>query len=1210
MTAYDLADRFRSGAPPTLLTGVQAIVRLLVEQRALDARRGRDVGFFVSGYQGSPLGGLDKMLAGEPELLRANAIHFQPGLNEEIAATGVWGSQTDLPTGRRRHDGVVGVWYGKAPGVDRATDALRHLTMYGVDPTGGVVLLAGDDPAAKSSTVPAVSERTLAALGIPVLFPRNAAEVVTLGLHAVALSRASGSPVALKIVADVADGAWAVDDAVSHLDPVTPQLTWDGEPWSFRQSPPLVGSARIVAVEAQLVGPRAAMVHAYARANDLDVVTVGAQDSVATSGPPARRGIIAAGPAYDSTMQALLDLGAGEDTLAAAGVRVLRVALITPLEPTGVRRFAEGLEEILVVEDKTSFVQAQVRDALYGVTGAPRVLGKLDADGARLVPADGELTPGRLHEPLRRVFAQVLPLTAPPAPRAPLPILPVARAPYFCSGCPHNRSTAVPDGSLAAGGIGCHTLVTTSRRTDSAVTGFTQMGGEGAQWIGQAPFTDIPHVFQNIGDGTYAHSGQLAVQACVAAGVDITFKLLHNDVVAMTGAQDAQGALSIPALTHKLAAEGVARIIVVSDDPARHDAGAMAAGTLVWHRDRMDEAQRLLRGVPGVTMLIYQQHCANDSRRQRSRGLLAPSARRVVINEDVCEGCGDCGVQSNCLSVQPVDTEFGDKTRIDQSTCNTDYSCLLGDCPAFMTVAVPERPPRAQTSTPPELPDPAWMREGAPAGTQNVLLAGVGGTGIVTVNQVLATAALRAGYAVDLLDQIGLSQKAGPVVGHLRFRADGPIEPSNRITPGRADAILAFDLLTAVDPVNLGYGDPSRTQAVAATSVTPTGAEVYDRGLHQAPVPELLERLATAAASTHTLDMLGAARSLLGSSAAANLLLVGAAVESGALRLPPSAVREAIEINGVAVAANLAALAWGRVSVADPAAFAVAVAGAGAATGGAQRRAATADSPTGVAASGAPARVGAVDGERVPAAGDAGADRDRPPASVARALAQSAFAGETARLARLRAVDLVGFQDASCAQDYVRVVDAVWRAERAVTDDTRLSEAVARYLYKLTAYKDEYEVARLLTRAEADRFARAAVPGGTDVTFRLHPPVLRALGRTAKIGFSPPTHVALRALAPMKRLRGTALDPFGHARVRRVERELLRHYRWVLHALVDGLTLSSYERAVAFAALPDLVRGYEHVKLRHVDRYVAAIADLGLPGPDLPPGPGPESPNR
>jgi indolepyruvate ferredoxin oxidoreductase len=862
-----------------------------VEQRALDQRSGRDIGFFVSGYQGSPLGGVDKMLLGMPDVLRENAIHFQPGLNEELAATSVWGSQIELPGGFTGRDGVVGVWYGKGPGVDRATDALRHMAMYGVHPRGGVVLLVGDDPAAKSSTVPAVSERSLAALGIPVLLPRNAEEVVTFGLHAVALSRACGTPVALKIVADVADGAWVIDDTVSQVEPVTPTLVWDDKPWTYTQSPPVVGSARVVAVEAEFVGPRAAMVQAYAAANDVNVVRL--------MPPKPRLGLVATGPAYDSLAQALLDVGADDAVLADHGVAALRIGLIHPLDEAAVIDFARCLEEVFVVEDKTSFLESQVRHALYDLPDAerPKVVGKKDRLGNPLVPADGELTPGRLIGPLRRVLGDWVPIDAAHPERPSLPLLPISRTPYFCSGCPHNRSTAVPEGSIAGGGIGCHTLVTLSRRTDSAVTGFTQMGGEGAQWIGQAPFTGTDHIFQNLGDGTFFHSGQLAVQACVSAGVNITFKLLHNDVVAMTGAQDAEGARGIPEITHKLAAEGVTKIVVVADEPGRHRKADLADGTLLWSRERLDEAQRLLRDTPGVTVLIYDQHCANDARRQRKRGTMPTRTTRIVINEDVCEGCGDCGVKSNCLSVQPLLTEFGEKTRIDQTSCNTDYSCLEGDCPAFMTVEVDPQAKRAKAAlpTPPSVPEPTWR---VPAGTQSVFLTGVGGTGIVTVNQVLATAALRAGYAVELLDQIGLAQKAGPVMGHLRFAADGPLDPSNRVTPGHADAILAFDLLTAADSGNLRYGSPAHTLAVASTSVTPTGPEVYERSLAQTSIAEQLDRLRTATREIHELDMLAASEALLGSTTAANLMLVGAAIQCGALKLPPSAVEEAIDING------------------------------------------------------------------------------------------------------------------------------------------------------------------------------------------------------------------------------------------------------------------------------------------------------------------------
>src|SRR6478609_5006722 len=645
-TPYDLDDRYRHGAPPVLLTGVQAIARLLVEHRALDRRRGLRTASFVSGYQGSPLGGLDKMLGEMRDVLDENDIRFVPGLNEELAATSVWGSQIELPLGTGTHDGVTGFWYGKGPGVDRATDALRHANMYGVNARGGAVLLVGDDPASKSSTVPAVSERSLAALGIPVLFPRNAAEIVTLGLHAIELSRTSGCVVALKIVADVADGAWVVDSSAADVDPVVPTIEWEGAPYTYQQRPMVVRPDAIVSAEAEMVGPRTELVRAYAAANALDVVEV--------DPPNATVGFLASGSCFDSMRQAMADLGVTDEALAAAGIRVLRLGLMSPVAPDTIRGFAEGLDRVVVIEDKTSFVETQVREILYGTPSAPQILGKRDADGRTLVPANGELTSGRLLAPMRHLLQDVVTITPPAAKRTQLPLLSTSRGAYFCSGCPHNRSTAIPEGSMGGGGIGCHVMVTISDREDSAVTGVTQMGGEGAQWIGQAWFTDAGHIFQNVGVGTFFHSGQLAVQACIAAGVNITYKLLYNEVVAMTGAQDAEGALPVEKLTHKLMAEGVKQIIVCADEPHRHNKRALAPGTLLWHRDRLDEAQRMLRDVPGVTVLIYDQHCAADARRQRKRGPLPARPQRVLINGAVCGGCGDWGVKSNCLRVQPV----------------------------------------------------------------------------------------------------------------------------------------------------------------------------------------------------------------------------------------------------------------------------------------------------------------------------------------------------------------------------------------------------------------------------------------------------------------------------------------------------------------------------------------------------------------------------
>jgi indolepyruvate ferredoxin oxidoreductase len=641
------------------------------------------------------------------------------------------------------------------------------------------------------------------------------------------------------------------------------------------------------------------------------------------------------------------------------------------------------------------------------------------------------------------------------------------------------------------------------------------------------------------------------VQACDAAGVNITYKLLFNEVVAMTGAQNAEGALTVAKLTHKLTAEGVKQIIVCADEPQRHDRRftkeRLAKGTVVWHRDRLDEAQRRLREVEGVTVLIYDQHCAADARRQRKRGTLPTRTTRVLINEAVCEGCGDCGVKSNCLSVQPVDTDHGRKTRIDQTSCNTDYSCLDGDCPSFVTVEVkPGKSPTPRVApAPPALPD---VDVEPITSTHNVFFAGIGGTGIVTVNQVLATAALRAGYEVESLDQIGLSQKAGPVVSHLRFAA-GRCEPSNRLTPGAADCIVAFDLLAAVDGKNLQYGDPARTIAVASTSKTPTGAMVYDKSVEYPETPYLLNRLSRVSRSLHSFDALEAAQALFGSTAAANFLLIGAAHQTGALRLPAECVEEAIRINGVAVDANLAAFRWGRVAVADPARFGDAV---------------------------APART------RQPVA---------PPVDL---LAGTTFTGRLGDLVSRRAADLVGFQGERVARRYVTAMHAVWTAERAASDRTEFSEAVARGLFKFTAYKDEYEVARLLTDPQFVDHVRAEFPTGEKLTYRLHPPMLRVLGRQKKIGLGPRSHVALRVLAKGKRLRGSAFDPFGYAHVRRVERRLRDEYEQIVTELAAGLNVENYDRAVEVASLADVVRGYEGVKLANVDVYRARLRDLGV----------------
>ncbi|MCW2605671.1 MAG: indolepyruvate ferredoxin oxidoreductase family protein [Frankiales bacterium] len=1139
---YALADRYRAGARPVLLTGVQAVARLLVEQHARDARAGLDTASLVSGYPGSPLAGLDKTLAGVRALREQHGMHLVPGLNEELGATAVWGSQMELPKGTRTHDGVVGVWYGKGPGVDRSGDALRHANLYGAHATGGAVVLAADDPGSKSSTVPCVSERALAAMGIPVLYPRDAEEVVTLGLHAVALSRASGCWVALKVVADVADGLFTVDRDFAALGTVVPEVTWQGRPWAYRQRVLAAPSDSLLA-EDDLFGPRWAMVEAYGAANALDVVEV--------DPPGARFGIAASGAQFDAVRQALRDLGLDDDALLAAGVRLLRIGMPFPLGAGVLRDFALGLEEVLVVEEKTPFVESQVKELLYGLPGAPRVLGKRGRDGSLLVPAGGALTADRLTGPLRVWLRDRAPMTPPP--RTVLSLTPVttSRTPYFCSGCPHNRSTVLPEGSLGAGGIGCHTMVTLASRETSQVTGLTQMGGEGTQWNGQAPYTDEPHIFQNVGDGTFFHSGQLAVQACVAAGVNITYKILFNQVVAMTGAQDAQGGLAVPELTRKLHAEGVARTIVCAEEPERYGKHAQfAPGVTVWHRDRLDEAQRLLRDVPGVTVLVYDQQCAAEARRLRKRGKAEVRSTRVVINEAVCEGCGDCGVKSNCLSVQPVDTEFGRKTQIDQSSCNTDYTCLQGDCPSFLTVTVPDEAVRRTPPPAPDLPDPVLP---VPSPTYDVFLAGIGGTGIVTVNAVLATAALQQGLRSAGLDQTGLSQKAGPVTSHLRLSVEGG-EPANRMSTGGADAVLAFDLMVASDPKHLGLAAAGRTVVVASTSRTPTGEMVYDPQLTYPEEGPMLARLSGVSRRLETLDALAAAEALFGGTESANLLVVGAAYQAGALPVSAGNLERAIELNGVAVEDNRAAFRWGRTSVADPAAFAAATTG--------------------------PARRPAPDGSAF--------------------LVGRALDGETRRLASLRAAAMHDHSGARAARQYVALVERAWLAERELGLGTGYSEAVARGAHRLGAYKDEYEVARLLTDRGLEQDVLRQVPGATDVTYNLHPPALRSAGMTSKLklratAFRP----VLVAMARAKSLRGTPLDPFGRATVRRVERALHAEYVVLVDRLTDQLDAASYPRAVELAETAELVRGYEDVKMRNVQVYRERRADLGawLDGP-------------
>lgn len=1165
MTArrFDLGDRYLLQDGTIFLTGLQALVRLPVDVARLDRRSGRRTAGYVTGYQGSPLAGYDLELARWSSIMDEHEVLVRPCLNEELAANGVMGTQHATASPRRTNDGVVGYWYGKAPGLDRATDALRHGNLGGSHPLGGVLVIVGDDVLAKSSTVPSSSEMALAELGMPVLSPADAQDVLDLGVHGVHLSRFSGLWAAIKIATNVADGGTTASVSPDRIAPVIPDNHVDGAPYVHQVSAQFL-QPNLAALERSLLHQRVELARRYAVANELNVWR-GARRG-------ARIGIIVPGTSYLETRQALTELGLTEDDLQRLGIAILKLGMVHPLDSQQIRNFAAGLDEIIVVEEKRPLVEVGIKEILYGVPNAPRISGKFTPEGEQLLRAEADLPASLIAQALRARLSAHLELPAPTsrtsasdpakADRSQLPLL--QRTPYFCSGCPHNRSTRNPDTTLVGGGIGCHTMVINlpADRIGNLI-GFSQMGGEGAMWAGMEPFVTDEHLVQNIGDGTFHHSGSLAIRAAVAAGSNITFRLLYNSVVAMTGGQDAVGVMSVPNLVQLLRAEGVRRIAITTDNPRKYLDVDLPLDVTVDHRDRLADVQAQLVATPGVTVLINDQECATELRRRRKRGLAADSTRHVFINERVCEGCGDCGEKSNCLSVQPVTTEYGRKTRIHQASCNEDESCLRGECPSFLTV-VPASKRRWRRKSgaftqanAPSVPD--LQADLLPAPTPilgpdaNVRITGIGGTGVVTVSAVLATAGAMRGAFVQSLDQTGLAQKGGAVVSDLRF-AEQPVERSNRIGPGQVDLYLGCDLLVAASEANLEGAHPDRTHALISTSQVPTGAMVVDPAL-SFPDPELVvSKLRLRSRQVTAIDARALATELFGDDQFANVLLVGVAVQMGLLPLDPQDVEDALSLNGVAVARNHQAFRRGRQYVADPQGLRAAVEGLhGLSTGPEvdQRAAVIAGH---VKASGTP----------------------------------------LADLVTRRVSDLIGYQGATYAADYARFVERVRAVESSVSpESTALSMAVATYLYKLMAYKDEYEVARLsidkaLRRAIKDEFG----PGAA-YSFLLQPPLLQALGLKSKLRFPRAMVPALWLLARLKFLRGTPVDPFGLARVRRIERSLIVEYREAIEQAIDSLDESKLDDAIHLAELPDMVRGYEQVKLRNVDRYRAAVQEAG-----------------
>jgi len=1131
LAAVSLDDKYTATTGRVFISGVQALIRLPMMQRQRDVAAGLNTAGFISGYRGSPLGGLDLNLWRALKLLKQNHIHFQPGLNEDLAATAIWGSQQLSMSPGANYDGVFGMWYGKGPGVDRCGDVFKHANITGTSRHGGVLVLAGDDHAARSSTMPHQSDHAFIAAMMPVLSPAGVQDVLDFGLYGWAMSRYSGCWVGMKTIAETVESSAAVSvdpDRVQIRMPNDFEMPEGG--LNCRWPDDFLGQER----RHQRYKLYAAI--AFARANQLDRVVI---DS-----PNPRLGIAATGKAYLDVRQALDDLGIDEKMAADIGIRLYKVGMVWPLEREGTRQFAEGLEEILVVEEKRAIIENQLKEQLYNWREdvRPRVVGKFDENGEWILPSASELTPAMIA---RVIADRIERFITSPRIRDRLAFLEskerslqrvkadFQRLPYFCSGCPHNTSTRVPEGSRATAGIGCHFMAVWMNRNTAT---YTHMGGEGTPWIGQAPFTDEKHIFANLGDGTYYHSGILAIRACVAAGVNITYKLLYNDAVAMTGGQPVEGQPTVPQITQQLYAEGVKRVVVVSDEPDKYPVNAgFAPGVSIHHRDELDRVQRTLREVEGVSVLVYDQTCAAEKRRRRKRGTFYDPPRRIFINDMVCEGCGDCNVKSNCLSVIPKETEFGRKRAIDQSSCNKDYSCVNGFCPSFVSVmgGTPSR--RKALGRGAEfgavLPEPALPSAKQPYG---ILITGVGGTGVITIGAVLGMAAHIESKGISILDMTGLAQKGGAVTSHVRI-ADNPDDiHAVRVAAGEANAVIGCDLVVSASPEALAKMREGQTRAAINCFEAPTAGFVRNPDLEfpGAALQDII-REAVGADALDAVDATRLATALMGDSIATNMFMLGYAYQKGLVPLSGEAIERAIELNGVAVDANMQSFVWGRRA--------------------------------------------AVDLAMVEKAATAGSD----------APAERAPARTLDEIVARRVELLTAYQDAAYAkryEDLVRRVAAV-EAERA-KGRQGLAEAVARNYYKLLAYKDEYEVARLYTDGTFERKLRESFDGDVTLKFHLAPPLFARrdpeTGELKKGTYGPWMFKAMRRLAALKRLRGTALDIFGHTAERRRERALIGEYEAVIEELLAGLGQDNHALAVEIAEVPDHIRGYGHVKERHL----------------------------
>jgi indolepyruvate ferredoxin oxidoreductase len=1140
MTLHDVAldDKFDLSKERVFLSGAQAVVRMLLMQRERDRLAGLNTAGFVSGYRGSPLGGLDMQLWKARKQLGDASIVFQPGLNEELAATACWGTQQAELGGEGRHDGVFGLWYGKGPGVDRSGDVFRHANLAGTSKHGGVLALMGDDHMAESSTNAHATEFAFVDAMIPVLNPAGVQELIDYGLYGYALSRFSSTWTAIKCVKDNIESTASVDASLDRVKIVLPEIDMPPGGIGIRNELDQLGQ------EARLHEHKRAAVAAFIRVNGINRI-------VYSGGRGAKLGIITVGKSYLDVRQALDDLGIDEAAANRLGIRLFKVGAPWPLDFEHIAEFADGLETIVVVEEKRSLIEVQVKEALYNTSHRPLVVGKTDERGSWLFPAKGALDPNEIAITLADRILRTIGHSEEVAARAARLRQFQAmladtkdigqRTPYFCSGCPHNSSTKVPEGSVAAAGIGCHFM---ALWMDRSTSGFTAMGGEGAQWVGQAPFTTREHIFQNLGDGTYNHSGSLAMRFAKASGANITYKILYNDAVAMTGGQPHEGGLTVFAIAEQVRAEGIERIAVVSDEPDKYGPANFPAGTTVNHRDDMDRVQRELREVRGVSVLIYDQTCAAEKRRRRKRGTFPDPDKRVIINELVCEGCGDCGVKSNCVSVQPVETEFGRKRRIDQSSCNKDFSCVNGFCPSFVTVhgAKTRKAGGLAGSTDPldGVPEPRPFTLGGDG--WSAIIDGVGGTGVVTIGAILGMAAHLEGKGCGMIDMAGLAQKGGAVFTHVRIaRAPEDIH-AIRVSAGKADLVLGCDLVVSGSRKVLAAVREGQTTFVANTAEVMPGdfTRVADFSL---PTERLKRAIRKAAGDerAHFFDATRAASVLFGNSIGANMFMLGFSHQLGALPLSAEAVERAIELNGEAVAMNVAAFRWGRRAAHDP------------------------------------------EFVRKLAAGSGAAETAAPAQSLDEVISR-------------RAAFLTDYQNAAYAKRYLDRVAAVRDAEgKAVAGSTELTEAVARNLFKLMAVKDEYEVGRLYTDGSFKRQLAREFQSFDRLEFHLAPPILGrrdADGRPLKSRFSGWMMKGFKVLAALRGVRGTVVDPFSYTAERRMERMLLSRYEEDTDRILSVLEPRRIEAAVALAALPQLIRGYGHVKQTSVAKADAERARL------------------